>query len=700
MPRPVTLFTGQWADLPLAELAPLARSMGYDGLELACWGDHVDVRRAAEDDAYVRERRELLADHGLALFAISNHLVGQAVCDLIDERHRDIVPEHVWGDGDPEGVRRRAAEEMILTGRAAARLGVKVVNGFTGSSIWHSLYAFPPTSTAYWQRGFEDFARRWTPILEAFDAVDVNFGLEVHPTEIAFDVASARQALDAVGNHPRFGFNYDPSHLGYQGVDYVKFLRVFPERIFHVHMKDVWWGRGDGEVGVFGGHRPFGDAARYWDFRSVGRGDIDFEAVMVALNDIGYAGPLSVEWEDARMDRVFGAAESAAFTRRLDFPAAGRAFDSAFAREQEEAGACVGVRLGMVGGGEGAFIGAVHRMAAALNGQYELVAGALSGDPERARRSGAALGLNPARSYASWREMLGAELALPEGERIEVVSVVTPNHVHHEVARAFASAGVHVVCDKPLVHTSEQARDLVEVTERAGVVFAVTYNYTGYPMVREARALVRSGALGEIRKVIVEYNQGWLATKLEEAHNKQADWRTDPERSGIAGAVGDIGSHAENLVATVTGLEIESICADLTTFVPGRRLDDDANLLLRFVGGARGVLWCSQIQIGDENDLRLRVFGTKGSLHWHQEDPNVLRVDLPGEPRQLRTRGSAYLSDEAKAATRLPSGHPEAFLEAFANVYRGAAEAIRARTEGRAPDPLVADFPTVLDGAR
>lgn len=358
------------------------------------------------------------------------------------------------------------------------------------------------------------------------------------------------------------------------------------------------------------------------------------------------------------------------------------------------------LRLGMVGGGEGAFIGAVHRMAAALDGQYELVAGALSGDPDRARASGRALGLNPDRSYPSWREMLSAELARPEGDRIEVVSVVTPNHLHYDVARAFAAAGVHVICDKPLVHTSEQASDLVEVVRRSGVVFAVTYNYTGYPMVREARELVRSGALGELRKVIVEYNQGWLATKLEDGQNKQADWRTDPARSGVAGAVGDIGSHAENLVSAVTGLDIEAICADLTTFVPGRRLDDDASLLLRFSGGARGVLWCSQVQIGDENDLRLRVFGTRGSLHWHQEDPNVLRVDLLGEPRQLRTRGGAYLSAAAQNATRLPAGHPEAFLEAFANIYRGAAEAVRARQEGRSPDPLIADFPTVEDGAR
>jgi sugar phosphate isomerase/epimerase len=333
MPRPVTLFTGQWADLPLAELAPLAKQMGFDGLELACWGDHFNVQRALSDTGYLDEKRALLAQHGLACYAISNHLVGQAVCDRIDERHKAILPDHVWGDGNPEGVRQRAAQEMMDTARAAAKFGVKVVPGFTGSAIWHSLYAFPPTSQAYWDQGFEDFAARWLPILEVFDEVGVNFALEVHPTEIAFDIASAERALEAVKHHPRFGFNYDPSHLGYQGVDYVKFLYTFKERIYHVHMKDAWWNRGNGDVGVFGGHTSFGDPRRYWDFRSVGRGDIDFEAIIVALNDIGYQGPLSIEWEDSRMDRVHGATESAAFTRELDFAPAGRAFDAAFEKK-------------------------------------------------------------------------------------------------------------------------------------------------------------------------------------------------------------------------------------------------------------------------------------------------------------------------------------------------------------------------------
>lgn len=335
MARKVTLFTGQWADLPLEELAPLARRMGYDGLELASWGDHFDVRRALEEDGYVELLREFLASHALDCYAISNHLVGQAVCDLIDERHREIVPEHVWGDGDPEGVRQRAAEEMKLTARAAAKFGVNTVTGFTGSSVWHAAYAFPPTSQEYWQRGFTDFAQRWKPILDVFDEVDVNFALEVHPTEIAFDTASAERAVQALDGHSRFGFNFDPSHLAYQGVDYAGFIRKFSARIYHVHMKDVWWGRGAAEAGVFGGHTGFGDARRYWDFRSVGRGDVDFESVIVALNDIGYRGPLSVEWEDIRMDRVHGATESAAFVRSIDFEPSEIAFDAAFDRKRQ-----------------------------------------------------------------------------------------------------------------------------------------------------------------------------------------------------------------------------------------------------------------------------------------------------------------------------------------------------------------------------
>jgi predicted dehydrogenase len=358
------------------------------------------------------------------------------------------------------------------------------------------------------------------------------------------------------------------------------------------------------------------------------------------------------------------------------------------------------LRYAMVGGGQGAFIGAVHRKAMALDGQMELVAGALSSDPQRARASGAELGLADARNHGRWQDLLADELKRPGDERIDFVSIVTPNHVHFPVAHAFAEAGFHVVCDKPLVHSSQEALALQEAAKRSGCVFGVTYNYTGYPMVREARELVAKGAIGVVRKVIVEYNQGWLATKLEDSGQKQADWRTDPARSGIAGAMGDIGSHAENLVATVTGLELESICADLTTFLAGRRLDDDGNVLMRFANGAKGVLIASQIEVGCENDLRLRVFGSTGTLTWHQEDPNRLVHSPIDGPARVLTRGSPWLGEAARRATRLPTGHPEAFLEAFANVYLGVAAHIRAVQAGHAPDPLEADYPRLADGVR
>ncbi len=333
MPRLITLFTGQWADLPLAELAPKARDFGYEGLELACWGDHFDVQRALAEPGYCDAQRELLARHGLQVQAISTHLVGQCVCDRIDERHRAIVPPHVWGDGEPEGVRQRAAQEVIAAGRAAKKLGVSIVNGFTGSSIWHLLYAFPPTSQAMIDEGFADFARRWRPIMDEFQALGVRFALEVHPTEIAFDIVSAERALEAIDHHPAFGFNFDPSHLGYQGVDYVEFIYRLGGRIFHCHVKDAGWKQQPALSGVFGGHLAFGDRRRHWDFRTPGRGRIDFDAIIRALNEVGYQGPLSVEWEDPDMDREHGATEAAAFVRRIDFKPAAGAFDKAFERK-------------------------------------------------------------------------------------------------------------------------------------------------------------------------------------------------------------------------------------------------------------------------------------------------------------------------------------------------------------------------------
>ena len=331
MARPVTLFTGQWADLDAETICSKAVEFGYDGVELACWGDHFEVAKA--DEAYCAAKRGVLDRYNLQLFSISAHLVGQAVCDNIDSRHQAIVPDYVWGDGDPEGVRQRAAQELIATAQAAARLGVSVVNGFTGSSIWHLLYSFPPTPDAMIDAGFEDFARRFRPILDEFQKVDVKFALEVHPTEIAFDIASAERAVEALDGHPAFGFNYDPSHLGYQGVDYVEFIYRFPERIFHVHMKDVAWSMTPTEAGVFGGHTAFGDRRRYWDFRSLGRGNIDFEEIIRALNRVNYQGPLSVEWEDGGMDREHGAAEAANFVKEVDFETSATEFDAAFSDE-------------------------------------------------------------------------------------------------------------------------------------------------------------------------------------------------------------------------------------------------------------------------------------------------------------------------------------------------------------------------------
>jgi len=335
MARPVTLFTGQWADLKLEQICEKAKAFGYDGVELACWGDHVDVQKAAADKAYAKSRKDIPAKYGLKVFAISAHLAGQCVCDNIDARHKSIIPDRIWGDGNPEGVRQRAAAEMKLAAQAAKNIGVSVVNGFTGSSIWHLLYSFPPVSAEMIDAGYLDFRKRWRPILNEFDKCGINFALEVHPTEIAFDIASAERALKAVSNHRRFGFNFDPSHLVYQNVGYVAFIRKFGPRIFHVHMKDAYMSKRPCEAGVFGGHINFGDPRRTWDFRSLGRGSIKFEEIIRALNDVGYRGPLSVEWEDGKMDREHGAKEACRFVREIDFEPSAIAFDAQFDKKKQ-----------------------------------------------------------------------------------------------------------------------------------------------------------------------------------------------------------------------------------------------------------------------------------------------------------------------------------------------------------------------------
>ena len=361
------------------------------------------------------------------------------------------------------------------------------------------------------------------------------------------------------------------------------------------------------------------------------------------------------------------------------------------------------LRMGMVGGGPGAFIGDVHRRAACIDGDVELVAGAFASDAARSRRKGRELGLSPGRVYASYADMAAGERARPAGDRIDFVSVVTPNHLHFPVAMAFLEAGFHVVCDKPMTVTVDEARELRRAVRKSGRVFALTHNYTGYPMVKLARDLVRRGDLGPLRKVVVEYPQGWLATRLERTGMKQAEWRTDPDRSGGSGCMGDIGTHAENLAEYVTGLRIVELCADLTTFVGGRPLDDDGNVLVRFQKNVRGVLHASQVSVGEENALALRVYGERKGLEWRQEEPNTLRVRSNDGPVEVWSRGQGYVaaaSPAAARASRLPAGHPEAFLDAFANVYRNAADTIRARRAGAEPDPLALDFPTADDGLR
>jgi predicted dehydrogenase len=368
-----------------------------------------------------------------------------------------------------------------------------------------------------------------------------------------------------------------------------------------------------------------------------------------------------------------------------------------------EAAAEVGARaprlkLGMVGGGRGAFIGAVHRIAARIDDQYELVAGALASEPERALASAGDLGLSPQRAYTDFRTMARAEAERQDG--IEVVAIVTPNHLHHPIARAFLEAGIHVICDKPISRTVAEAEDLVRAVAESGKVFVLTHNYTGYPMIRHAREMIAAGELGRIRVVQVEYPQEWLTTPLERTGQKQAEWRTDPERSGAGGCLGDIGTHAFNLAEFVAGLHVERVAAELTTFVDGRRLDDNVQTMLRFDNGARGALWSSQVAPGHENGLQLRIYAEKGGLSWHQEHPNHLRFTPHGKPPQTLTRGGPAAGSAAAHATRIPAGHPEGYLEGFAQLYADTAALIRARGAGRAPDASAALLPTAEDGLR
>jgi predicted dehydrogenase len=360
------------------------------------------------------------------------------------------------------------------------------------------------------------------------------------------------------------------------------------------------------------------------------------------------------------------------------------------------------IRYGMVGGGRGAFIGAVHRIAAAMDQQVELVCGAFSSDPERSKASGADLFLPANRCYGTFEEMILAEKALPASERMDFIAIVTPNHMHFPPAKMALENGFHVLSDKPATFDLAEAKALAALVKKTGLLYGLTHNYTGYPLVKQARDMVATGKLGKIRKVVVEYPQGWLATRLEASGQKQAGWRTDPKRSGAGGCVGDIGTHAENLAEYITGLQISELAADATSFVKGRKLDDDVNVLLRFKGGAKGVLHCSQISVGEENNLNIRVYGELGGLEWHQKEPNTLLVKWLDQPMQVYRTANGYLCDAAKAAGRIPPAHPEGYLEAFANIYKNFANAIRARLDGKklAADDLANDFPKIEDGVR
>jgi len=358
------------------------------------------------------------------------------------------------------------------------------------------------------------------------------------------------------------------------------------------------------------------------------------------------------------------------------------------------------IKMGMIGGGRGAFIGAVHRMAAGIDGQIELIAGALDVNPDIAILSGQDLFLRPDRTYGTYQEMIEKESKLPYGERIDFVSIVTPNHVHFDPAKLALENGFHVVCEKPMTYSYEEALALEKLVEKSGLVFALTHTYTGYPMIKQAREMIQSGVFGKIRKVVVEYPQGWLSTPLETTGQQQASWRTDPKQSGKAGSVGDIGTHAENLAETITGLKIVELCADVSTFVEGRQLDDDANVLIRFNNGAKGVLHVSQISAGEENPVNIRVYGERGGIQWHQHDPNTMYVKWLDKPMEVYRTGNGYMGSMAQAHTRTPSGHPEGYLEAFANIYRNFAKVVQAKIDGKEPEPEYLDFPTVHDGVR
>ncbi len=542
MSRPVTLFTGQWADLPLSELAAKCADWGFDGLELACWGDHFDPAAAVADSGYAAGQRKLLEQHGLGVWAIGCHLVGQAVCDPIDDRHRAVLPPDVWGDGDPEGVRGRAADYMKDTARAAAALGVDVVTGFTGSPIWHLLYSFPPNDWSVVEAGYQEFAERWGPIVDVFESEGVRFALEVHPTEIAYDFGTTRKALDALGDRPGFGINFDPSHFEHQFLDSAAYIAEFGTKIFHAHIKDSKRLL-DGRTSILGGHLDFGQPGRGWNFVSPGHGDVDFESMIRALNRIGYDGPLSIEWEDSGMDRDWGAPDALAMVRRTDFAPSAVAFDAAFAKGGVMSSKDVGfvtmgdarsdgdvepIGVGLLGY---AFMGKAHSNA------YKKLA-YMTWPPPLMPQLVAIAGRNE-EAVAEAARRYGFEgyvtdwKALVADERVQLFDNSGPNNLHAEPTIAAAEAGKHVICEKPLGRDAAESYETWQRVAATGVKHMCAFNYRFVPAMRLARELIESGELGEIQHFRGRYLQEWGTTEGE-------IWRFDKSLAG-SGALGDLG---------------------------------------------------------------------------------------------------------------------------------------------------------------
>src|SRR5438445_708009 len=537
------VFLAQFAgDAPpfnsLQAIAAWAAGLGFKGVQIPSWDRRLfDLEKAAESQTYCDEVRGVLAERGLQVTELSTHLQGQlvAVHPAYDTAFDGFAAPQVRGK--PQARAAWAVEQLKLAARASRRLGISEHATFSGALAWPYLYPWPPRPAGLVETAFDELARRWRPILDAFDEAGVNVCYEIHPGEDLHDGVTFEMFLDRVGGHKRCNLLYDPSHFVLQQLDYLEYIDLYHERIRMFHVKDAEFNP-TGRQGVYGGFQPWIDRAGR--FRSLGDGQVNCKAIFSKL-------------------------------------------------------------------------------------------------AQRARDSGADLGLAPDRAYMSFAQMAAAEAKRPDG--IEVVSIVTPNDSHHAIARAFLDRGIDVICDKPMTTTVEDALDLVQAVRRSGLVFGLTHNYTGYPLVRQAREMVAAGELGPIRVVQVEYVQDWLTTKLEDTGHKQAGWRVDPQRAGAGGCLGDIGTHAYNLADFVTGLHVRELAADLGRFVQGRRLDDNVHVLLRYESGVRGMLWASQVAPGNENGLRLRVYGETAGLEWSQEHPNQLRFALVGRPPQVLSRG-------------------------------------------------------------